>query len=389
MMTDQERRRRPGEGGVKRAQVDMEQNNGEPTTGRSVREDARPPWEGRPTILFLELAERTSGKGTVYLSGFCGKAKLVGFRAKEPDKYGNPVWRSLRSGAGPARGTPGGRAMNALAAAIGYIGRGWSPVPIPYRQKGPRLKSWPALRITAEKAPQWFNGKAENIGIILGSASGGLADTDLDCAEALALATDYLPPTESIAGRSSKPRSHFFYTSLIGKPLDLIDPENGETLVELRGGAGLQTLVPPSVHPSGEIVEWQDDGDPAQVDPARLVTAVKELGAACLILRRMPDKGRHGTLMAVSGWLLRNGRAAKQVRRLLAPVAREAITDRDGQAELERMLNVERGICPGSAGWSSSSARSRPGRSPRGWTCRPRTRRRGSTKNGRRLIGPF
>jgi hypothetical protein len=45
-----------------------------------------------PRVLLMTLAERTSGKGTLYLSGWLGKARLVGFRTKEPDKYGNKVW---------------------------------------------------------------------------------------------------------------------------------------------------------------------------------------------------------------------------------------------------------------------------------------------------------
>jgi hypothetical protein len=45
-----------------------------------------------PRVLLMTLAERTSGKGNVYLAGWLGKARLVGFKAKEPDRYGNEVW---------------------------------------------------------------------------------------------------------------------------------------------------------------------------------------------------------------------------------------------------------------------------------------------------------
>jgi hypothetical protein len=45
-----------------------------------------------PRVLLMTLAERTSGKGNVYLSGWLGKARLVGFKSKEPDRYGNEVW---------------------------------------------------------------------------------------------------------------------------------------------------------------------------------------------------------------------------------------------------------------------------------------------------------
>jgi hypothetical protein len=45
-----------------------------------------------PRVLLLTLAERTSAKGTVYLAGWLGKARLVGFKSKEPDQFGNPTW---------------------------------------------------------------------------------------------------------------------------------------------------------------------------------------------------------------------------------------------------------------------------------------------------------
>jgi hypothetical protein len=40
----------------------------------------------------MTLAERTSAKGNVYLAGWLGKARLVGFKSKERDRYGNEVW---------------------------------------------------------------------------------------------------------------------------------------------------------------------------------------------------------------------------------------------------------------------------------------------------------
>jgi hypothetical protein len=45
-----------------------------------------------PKVLLVKLSQRTSGKGTLYLSGWMGSARLVGFLDKEPDKNGDPVW---------------------------------------------------------------------------------------------------------------------------------------------------------------------------------------------------------------------------------------------------------------------------------------------------------
>jgi hypothetical protein len=39
--------------------------------------------------MLLKLSERTSARWTQYLSGWLGVAKVVGFKPKELDKYGN------------------------------------------------------------------------------------------------------------------------------------------------------------------------------------------------------------------------------------------------------------------------------------------------------------
>jgi hypothetical protein len=46
----------------------------------------------RHRVLLTKLSVRTSAKGREYLAGYLGKASVVGFKAAEPDKFGNPVW---------------------------------------------------------------------------------------------------------------------------------------------------------------------------------------------------------------------------------------------------------------------------------------------------------
>ena len=54
-----------------------------------------------PKVLLMQLSERTSAKGTRYLSGFLGKAKLVAFLDQAPDRYGNPQWSVYASEPAP------------------------------------------------------------------------------------------------------------------------------------------------------------------------------------------------------------------------------------------------------------------------------------------------
>jgi hypothetical protein len=46
----------------------------------------------QPKVLVLKLRQRVSAKGTTYLTGWMGSAKLVGFKDAERDEYGNEVW---------------------------------------------------------------------------------------------------------------------------------------------------------------------------------------------------------------------------------------------------------------------------------------------------------
>ena len=99
--------------------------------------------------------------------------------------------------------------MSALDIALGYIDRGWKPVPIPYKKKGPVIEGWQTLLLNETTAHDHFNGSAQNIGIILGPPSHGLTDVDLDCPKALTVASYLLPITKAMFGRTSKRASHF------------------------------------------------------------------------------------------------------------------------------------------------------------------------------------
>jgi len=67
-----------------------------------------------------------------------------------------------------------------LATAIEYIGRNWVVIPIALHEKRLSIPGWQNLRIVGEDAHKYFNGKPQNIGVLLGAASGGLVDIDLE-----------------------------------------------------------------------------------------------------------------------------------------------------------------------------------------------------------------
>src|SRR5262249_16248866 len=139
--------------------------------------------------------------------------------------------------------------------------------------------------------------------------SGGLLDADLDCREAIAVAACLLPATGWISGHVRKPRSHWWYT--------VADPparasERFEDPVRVAGGpdapllelrsTGGRAVVPPSIHESGEAIEWHSFEQPAAVSLHDLHSAIRSVAAAALLVRYWPGKGaRQETFLALAG----------------------------------------------------------------------------------------
>jgi hypothetical protein len=78
--------------------------------------------------------------------------------------------------------------------AVWWLQAGYYPVPVPYRRKKSKLEGWPALRLTKEQITGYFAAEKGNVGVLLGEPYGN-ADVDIDCAEALAATTEFLPAT--------------------------------------------------------------------------------------------------------------------------------------------------------------------------------------------------
>ena len=208
--------------------------------------------------------------------------------------------------------------------------RKWKPVPMNRRTKRPIGNDWQKRPFN----PNQFNGNSQNVGIQFGEVSGGLVDTDLDSKEAIGLAPEFLPATDAVFGRKSKPCSHQFYVS------DLYKTEKraaiqyaqwmknghgklvqGQMIVELRIGGnvngvikGAATVVPPSMHETGEMVEWVRNGEPAKVAGDELANAVRKLAVASLLSTHYPGQGsRHDGALVIGGVLARAGWDANDI----------------------------------------------------------------------------
>ena len=229
-------------------------------------------------------------------------------------------------------------------AAVTFIRRGWRVVPIVPGTKKCTLPDWPSQRI-AEAEVEGAFGDGSGLGILLGEPSGELVDVDLDDVTAVGLAHHFLPQTGLVHGRPGKPRSHYYYIAGGVKTVRFKDTA-GRTIVELRG-TGCQTVVPPSLHPSGEAHRWEEDGEPANVPADELFARVRALAVCGLLAQHWPAQGsRHDAALAAGGYLLRRGIPEEMVIRIVGLAARRAgddqVADRK-RAVVDSAASIERG----------------------------------------------
>jgi predicted P-loop ATPase len=221
-------------------------------------------------------------------------------------------------------------AADPLAVARDLLRRGIMPIPLEPGEKNPTIPRWQHLTIDASNVEQYFNGADLNVGGRMGAKSGGLADVDLDCVEAVKLAPHFLPSTNSIYGRASKRRSHHLYRCSDVEPRGNIPlkDEGKKVLVELRLGGGVkgaQSAMPGSRHDSGELYAWDEAGEPARIAFAELKAATRKLAVAAVFLRHWPEEiGRHDASLGVGGFLARAGWTPDEAHHLVHAVCVEA-----------------------------------------------------------------
>lgn len=108
----------------------------------------------------------------------------------------------------------------------------------------------------------------------------------------------------------------------------MLGEEKETMLLEMRS-TGCQTIFPPSIHPSGETIEWGTEGEPAQVSVDELAQACSKLAAATLMALAWPAQGsRQETALALAGALLRVGWTEEETRQFIEAVA-QAVGDEE------------------------------------------------------------
>lgn len=106
--------------------------------------------------------------------------------------------------------------------------------------------------------------------------------------------------------------------------------------------------MPPSIHPSGEPITWEQEGEPAEADADQLELAVGRVAAVALLVRHWPPLGtRHDFALAAGGFLLRGGLDEELAVRLVGAAAR--IAGADVSARMRDVRDTARQLADGRA----------------------------------------
>lgn len=172
---------------------------------------------------------------------------------------------------------------------------GFKPVPLHPQSKAAISKKYVESGYEPPDDSYWQR-TDHGIGVVTGLAAGGMIDGDLDCDEATFFAPRFMPPTLAVFGRPTKLRSHLLYR--VREPLvkkAYIDPISADTILELRGDGGHQTVFPGSLHQdTGELIWWSDAVFPEVpvVEVVSLQHGAGKTAAATLIVRHAWMEGQ-------------------------------------------------------------------------------------------------
>lgn len=143
-----------------------------------------------------------------------------------------------------------------LNVALHYHTRGWSLIPIMAGTKNQPCCKWTPYQSKPADETQlrkWFaNGSGDNMAIILGTVSGGLACRDFDIQEAYDRWAGDHPDLAGMLPTVATARGRHVYFRAAPADLRFVDLPDGE----YRGDSGHYCLLPPSLHPDGPIYRW-------------------------------------------------------------------------------------------------------------------------------------
>jgi putative DNA primase/helicase len=150
-----------------------------------------------------------------------------------------------------------------LASLADLWGRGWSVIPVQYRDKRPAIATWREYQkrpATFSELQEWFDRPARlNVGVVTGRVS-GLFVIDCDSPDAVAWAEATLPPCD-VRVRTSK-GIHLYYPYSGDRPARnrvRVQVGGREMAIDVRADGGF-VVGPGSVHASGAVYTREGGG---------------------------------------------------------------------------------------------------------------------------------
>lgn len=200
-------------------------------------------------------------------------------------------------------------------------------VPISRETKTPYHKGWTTRDFTPDDfAPD------DNIGAKWGEPSNNLVDIDCDTVEACRITKGSIK-VGPVYGRKSNRSSHFIVRCKGAKTKRYINPLTNKTIIEIRSTGG-QSVLPGSIHPSGEDYEWERKESPGEVDTTKLSKVIGQIAAASLVSTIwQPGKTRHALALALAGFFAKNGLPIDDARSVFEMILNGAEDDKEGDRE--------------------------------------------------------
>lgn len=179
--------------------------------------------------------------------------------------------------------------MNTEEQALELAALGWRILPIKPGQKRPPMASWQhAATNNTRTIHNWYNGlyNDHGIGIATGPQPNGqnLIVVDIDEHDPAKSGTSTLRDLEKRYGAlpltvRATTGSNGQHIYLLAPPSVEIRNDAGSRLgagIDIRGDGG-QVLAPPTIHPNGNLYQWQPGMSPADVEPAPMPAWMLEL----------------------------------------------------------------------------------------------------------------
>lgn len=218
-------------------------------------------------------------------------------------------------------------------AALEYLKRHWSVIPIRSHDKRPaiRWQEYQHRHATKEEVNEWFSRwPASNVGIVTGAIS-GLVVLDIDPkhggdAGLAELIRHHGPLPQSVEAITGGGGRHIYFAHPGGMVRNRVGLATG---IDLRGDGGC-VVAPPSLHPSGRVYSWRKGHAPHQRALAPMPAWLLQEAAGeyerrghpleywrNLLREGVPEGERNNTIASLAGHLLWHGVDPHVVQELL------------------------------------------------------------------------